>query len=282
MVKRRRKSNAMLMWASIGVVVVVVLAIVLVTSLSSSGPQQSYFGPTSPTILHEVENVDASVFNAVGISSGLQVTPLSIPTKAQPPLTFTVGKKTLPGAFYYGAEYCPYCAATRWGIIVALGRFGTFNRLYDMLSSATDYAPNTATFSFVGKKANDVVTYTSKYLVFKPYEVEDRNHNPFMAVTSQIGTLVDRYNPNFSFPFLDMNNGVFITQSEYDPINLANVSRADIAGGLNNPSIPITQAIITEANYVSAGICAMTKSQPVSVCHSSGVQAAATALKLKL
>ncbi|HUD69658.1 MAG TPA: DUF929 family protein [Acidimicrobiales bacterium] len=287
MVKRGRKNNGKLMWVSIGLVVVVVLAIVLVTQLSSSGPEQTYFGPTSPTILHEVESVPTSVFNAVGVSSpAVQVVTLST-AKDQPALTFTVGKKVLPGAFYYGAEYCPYCAATRWGMIVALSRFGTFNTLYNMLSSGIDVAPNTATFSFVGKKVNDVVTYTSKYLVFKPYEVENRNYQNFMPVTTQIGTLVNTYdnpsnNGRYSFPFMDMNNHVFITGSEFDPTNLANVSRATIAAGLNDPSIPVTQAIIATANYVSAGICAMTHSQPTSVCHSSGVAAAAATMKLKL
>jgi hypothetical protein len=288
MVKRRRKNtNGMLMWISIGVVVVVVLAIVLVTTLSSSGLEQTYFGPTSPTILQEVQNVPASVFDTVGVTSSIPVVPLSIPTKAQPALTFKVGTKKLPGAFYFGAEFCPYCAATRWGIIVALSRFGHFNTLYNMLSASNDVAPNTESFSFVGKKPTDVVTYTSKYFVFKTYEVEDRNHKTFQTVTKQISPLLTSYDTDpqtggLSFPFMDMGNHVFIVTSEFPPESLAGNSRASIASSLTDPSIPTTQAIITLANYVSAGICALTKSQPTTVCHSSGVKAAATAIHLKL
>ncbi len=51
---------------------------------------------------------------------------------------------------------------------------------------------------------------------------------------------------------------------------------------LDDPSNPITQAIITTANYVSAGICASAKNPPASVCNSSGVKAAAAVLGLKV
>ena len=34
-----------------------------------------------------------------------------------------------PEMLYIGAEYCPYCAAERWAMIVALSRFGTFSGL---------------------------------------------------------------------------------------------------------------------------------------------------------
>ncbi len=282
MVKRRRKSNGSLMWAAIGLVVVVVLAVVLVTTLSSSGLQQTYFGPTSPTILAEVQGVPASVFNAVGVTSpSVTVAALLSPKTAQPPLTYTVGGKKLPGVVYLGAEYCPYCAATRWGIIVGLSRFGHFNRLYDMLSSSTDVDASTPTFSFVGKKPTDVVTYTSKYIVFRPYETLDRNSKAFMILPPDVQTISSTYEQS-GIPFMDIDNHWFITGTEYDPGALANSSRAAIAAGLQTSSIPVTQAIIATANYVAAGICAATHSQPGSVCHSSGVLAAAKVMGTKL
>jgi hypothetical protein len=30
---------------------------------------------------------------------------------------------------YIGAEYCPYCAAERWPLVMALSKFGTFSNL---------------------------------------------------------------------------------------------------------------------------------------------------------
>ena len=59
-----------------------------------------------------------------------------------------------------GAEYCPYCAAERWALVMALSKFGTFTDLQGTTSSATDTNPSTPTFSFYGS------TYTSKYLSF--------------------------------------------------------------------------------------------------------------------
>ena len=35
-----------------------------------------------------------------------------------------------------GAEYCPYCAAQRWAMIVALSRFGTFSGLTTVHSAS--------------------------------------------------------------------------------------------------------------------------------------------------
>ena len=55
------------------------------------------------------------------------------------------GPSGKPEIFYYGAEYCPYCAAERWPIIIALSRFGTFSGLTTTTSSSTDVYPNTVT-----------------------------------------------------------------------------------------------------------------------------------------
>jgi hypothetical protein len=292
MVKRRRKSSGRLLWGTGGAVGVVVVAVVLAVILSSSGPQQLYFGPTSPTILAQLQGVPASVYDTVGVNSpGIATNPLESLanlgiTKAQPALTYTVGGKTLPGVLYVGADYCPYCGATRWGIITALTRFGTFNTLYNMLSSANDVYPSTPTFSFAGKKPTEVVKYTSKYFVFTPYETLDRNEGNFMLPPANVQTLINSYDISSlgtgGIPFLDVGNRYFITGSEYDPAALASSSRSQIAADLNQPSVPVTQAIISVANYVSAAICSITKSQPATVCHSSGVLAAAGVMKIKL
>jgi thiol-disulfide isomerase/thioredoxin len=277
--KRRRGVNgALLAWVSIGVVVAVVLTVVLVKTLDSSGPQKDVFGMTSPTIFNEVTQVPASVFDTIKVNSPtISVVPSTVfgVLKHQPKLT----KNGLPFAFYYGAEYCPYCAATRWGIIIALSRFGQFtnNTLYNMFSSATDYAPNTPSFTFYN------TSYTSKYLAFTGYEVEDRNQQPLMSLPPDINHLVHLYNTGLSFPFMDIANTTFIRSSAFDPLDLAGYStQGQIASQLTNTSSAVTQAIITTANYVSAGICASAKSPPASVCTSPGVKAAATVLGLKL
>ena len=50
---------------------------------------------------------------------------------------------------FVGAEYCPYCAAERWSMIMALSRFGTFTGLKEMSSESNDVDPDTSTFTFV-------------------------------------------------------------------------------------------------------------------------------------
>ena len=64
-----------------------------------------------------------------------------------------------------GAEYCPYCAAERWAMAVALSRFGTFSNLRLIHSSSADIYPNTPTLSFYKS------SYTSKYVQFTPVEM---------------------------------------------------------------------------------------------------------------
>ena len=46
-----------------------------------------------------------------------------------------------PTVTYVGAEYCPYCAAERWALAVALSRFGTFTHLSATHSAGTDVYP---------------------------------------------------------------------------------------------------------------------------------------------
>lgn len=285
MVKRRRKraSSALFAWVSVGVVVAVVLTIVLVKTLGSSGPQKNAFGLAPPSVFHELTNVPASVFDAVGITSSvIPITPSStyaVVTKRQPAFTVNVNGKKLPGVFYYGGEYCPYCAVTRWGIIVALSRFGTFknNALYYMFSSSTDTAPSTPTFSFYN------TTYTSPYFGFKGYEIVDRNRHTLMTPPTSVQKLVAKYDNGGNIPFMDMGNKTFILSSAFDPTTFAGYTTQEaIASQLSNPSNYITQAIVVTANYVTAGLCATAKNPPASVCTSSAVKKAAHVLHLTL
>jgi hypothetical protein len=274
----KRTNPTLIAWISIGVVVAIIATVVLVKTLGSSSatPHSGDGVQTSQTIYDQVTHIPASVYDTVGITSpAIAVTPPTVKT-GQPPLTATVNGKTYPESFYWGAEFCPYCAATRWSIVAALSRFGTFDKLYNMYSSSTDYAPNTPTFSFYR------TTYSSPYLVFKTFEVEGPVNNGVVLQKTppKEQALVLKYNPNQDFPFLNIGNETFTIGSPWDPINLAGLSREEIASSLSDPTAVTTQAIVTLANYYSAGICSTTKGQPGSVCQSSGVQAAAKALKL--
>ena len=94
---------------------------------------------------HGVEAVTMTLDldDAGATAPGTVLTPPTV-LSGQPPLT--VGGK--PEVLFVGAEYCPFCAAERWPLIVALARFGRFTALHDAVSSAQAVFPSTATFSF--------------------------------------------------------------------------------------------------------------------------------------
>ncbi len=66
--------------------------------------------------------------------------------ESQPALT--LDRK--PAVVWVGALYSPYSAAERWALVIALGRFGTFEKLYTTTSSASEVFGGTETFSFDG------------------------------------------------------------------------------------------------------------------------------------
>ena len=72
---------------------------------------------------------------------------------ARPPLT----SRGRAEVVYVGSEFCPYCAAVRWSLVVALSRFGTFSHLGQTRSSSSEAFPGLQSFSFDG------ASYQSRY-----------------------------------------------------------------------------------------------------------------------
>jgi thiol-disulfide isomerase/thioredoxin len=284
-------------WIAVGLVVVVVVALGVI-KITSGGPPKtpssSTFQPINPGVLTELTTIPASVFNTVGVTSPIAGVDPPQAVAKQPALTaINSAGASVPEVLYMGAEYCPYCAAQRWTTIIALSRFGTWSGLGNMSSYSNDVYPNTPTFTFV--KAS----YKSKYLVFKSVE-EYTNYldkagtyyAPLQKPTGQELGLITKYDtPKYikgltaseagSIPFIDYGNQYLVAGASYSPSTLTGSSRNEIAGALSNSSSPITDAIITSANYQTAVICKMTKNQPGNVCMSSGVQAAAKAMGIK-
>jgi hypothetical protein len=97
-------------------------------SSGNAGGAPGATGASLSALTGKVTSVPAATLDQVG---GGAVT--STPTRITgAPLT-SGGK---PEMLYMGAEYCPYCAAERWSMIVALSRFGTFNGLTTTRSGA--------------------------------------------------------------------------------------------------------------------------------------------------
>ena len=180
-----------------------------------------------------------------------------------------------PEVLYMGAEYCPFCAAERWSMIVALDKFGNFSGLEYMQSAgAPELYPLTSTFSF--RDAN----YSSRYVAFVSVEQTDRNHIALQTATANETSLMTTYDSAQSIPFVDIGNVYSLTGSQYSPAtlrvgggaNAAPYNWTQIASQLNNSSSTVTLSIEGAANRLISAICKIDGGQPSSVCSQGFAQ----------
>ena len=137
---------------------------------ASNGPT----GAALTSVTKDLTSVPASTLDQVGAGGS------SLASAILPISGAALTSDGKPQIFYDGAEYCPFCAAARWGMVVALSRFGTFSGLKTIHSSTTDNPANIPTWSFHG------ATYTSKYITFTP--VEETSNIPDGKVTTRCWT----------------------------------------------------------------------------------------------
>ncbi len=141
---------------TITVVVVIIIigsligALIYTTGHSTTTAVQTgiYNTPILYSLYQNLTTVPFSVLSSVG-SGGPGVNPPSSIDSS--PLM----NGTKPEILYIGAEFCPYCAAERWSLTIALSKFGNFSGLEYMQSAADD--GDIATLTFLN------ATYTSKY-----------------------------------------------------------------------------------------------------------------------
>jgi hypothetical protein len=286
-------------------VVLAVIAIILVSTLSSpsvSGAPIAY-KPAPASLVHAVTHVPVAELNAAGVGGGqVGIKGVFAPTPKQPLIT----KDGKPVLVYVGAEYCPYCGATRWPLIIALSRFGTFTGLGTIASSPYDAYANTRTWSFVH------TTYTSNYLAFDATEIESNqcekgklvsgscsglDYVPLQTLSPANEALFEKYDgppylPTDSeggIPFLDwggkyvssgavyvpsvINNGDSTTSAGWHPL-----SWDQIVATLGIPTSGPGQAILGAANLYTGALCEMTHNQPGSICSLSVIKQAQAGL----
>jgi hypothetical protein len=194
---------------------------------------------------------------------------------------------------YVGSEFCPYCAAVRWSLVVALSRFGSFSRLGQTRSSSSEAFPGLQSFSFDG------ASYRSRSVAWSGVE----EYGPSLDTAVPVGyrllhkpsaeaqTLMDRYGPDdaaawsggtATLPFVDIGNRVLVEGAGigFSPGVIQGLSLSQIAADLSQPTSPVAEAIIGGANEITAGICASTGQSPARVCRSAGVRAGAGRLGL--
>jgi hypothetical protein len=289
---RRAEQRRRILMASGSVVVVlaIVLTFVLiklnskpsgsaaVSASASASPQGLSNGPTGSAltaVVNNVTSVPASTLDTVG--AGTFTGKIQTITGNPKPLTAN-GR---PELLYMGAEYCPYCAANRWAMIVALSRFGTFSGLATVHSAVSNGAgnqepyPDTPTFTFAH------ASYSSPYLTFSPVELQTNIPDPstgtyttLQTPTSAQQALLTKYDaPPYitseyagSIPFLDFGNKYVSIGVSYSNTALSGLTWSTIAADLHNPNSAVAKAVDGTANYYTAAICKMTGSQPASAC----------------
>jgi Domain of unknown function (DUF929) len=258
------------------IAIVVVIIVVLPGSKSSSTATNGPTGSALASVVSDVTSVPAATLDKIGDGGGAVS---SKPAAITGGTALTANGK--PEMLYMGAEYCPYCAAERWPMIVALSRFGTFSGLKTTHSASvngggqTEPYPNTPTWTFHGS------AYTSKYLTFTPVEMEtnvpDKSTSGYTNLevpTKAQQALLNKYDvppyvqagSNGAIPFITFGNKYLIAGASYNPQVLSGLSWAQIATDLKNPDSDVAKGIVGTANYMTAAICKMTGNQPASAC----------------
>jgi hypothetical protein len=270
--KEQRRRRVLL--ASTAVLVVLALVVVLVVvklTSDSGGTTTAVSGAAPASVVSKVTGVPASTLDEVGVGS-VQAAPQQI----KAPALTADGK---PKILYVGAEYCPFCAAERWPVVVALSRFGTWQGLGATASAHNDVFPDTQTLSFHG------ATYTSDVLAFTGVEtrsnqVQGNQYKPLDTLSAEDQKTFDTWDkPPYAqneggIPFIDIGGKYVSSGASYSPDVLKGLTRAQIAAALDDPNDKVAQAVVGAANVLTAAICRITDNKPSDVCTSAGVRTA--------
>jgi hypothetical protein len=236
---------------AITAVVAIVVSLVVLKQTSSPAHLVASESLAPATVAQQVTNVPGATLARV--NPGQVATPLQKVTTSGPPLTI-VGK---PAIVFVSEESCPFCAAERWPLAVALSHFGTWSQLGTTHSATNDVYPDTATLSF------RTAQYHSAELTLRTTELTDNAGNPLQAPTTLDRQLIGTYDvPPYvnsadqsgAVPFLDVGNQYILAGAQYDPQVLAGLSAPQIAAQLRDPSSPVAQAIDGSAKVIIAAI----------------------------
>lgn len=183
-----------------------------------------------------------------------------------------------PTVLYMGADYCPYCAALRWPLTLALMRFGQFSDLKYMRSSHDDVYADTVTFSFHG------ASYQSDYVNFEGVEFQDREGKPLQKPNARQLEIFKTFNAQpytrypGAIPFLYLDGNYMQVGAPFSPAILKGLSWKEVANKLQEPKSSVRQTLLGVTNVYTAAICKITDGEPKQVCSAKAVTAAAARL----
>ncbi|MCK4176803.1 DUF929 family protein [Aciditerrimonas ferrireducens] len=271
----RRVPLALATMALVVVVLLVALSLLVVrltTTHHASGPPPTPLAPAS--LVTSATGVPGSVLDEVGAPGAPLVTP---PQRLGAQTTLLRG--SLPEVLYVGAEFCPFCAAERWPLVVALSRFGRFEHLGQASSATGEVFPSVPSFSFRG------ATYQSPYLAFSAIETYSASTDPgqdsFQAlerVPPADRALLSRLDrpPSTavagSLPVVDLAGRALVIGAQFSPGLLSGLSASTVARDLTDPTSPVAQAVDGAANELTAVLCEVTGGRPGALCTSPAVR----------
>jgi hypothetical protein len=207
--------------------------------------------PVSSSDITSLQQLSRSPYGPSGAALISQV-------KTSTDIPYATGGK--PILVYIGADYCMYCAAQRWPLVLSLMRFGNFTGLGYMASGVSegDYA----TFTFHGS------SYSSRYIVFQSFENRDRNDQPLDNIPTNYTGPFSTYGS--AYPFLNFGNKYIVTGALLDPSLLTGKDFQGVFSDIRSNSTLGTQ-VKEVANVFTSLICKLTGNQPQSVCNQAPI-----------
>jgi len=255
--------------------------------LSSSGPAD----PALARLITEVTTVPVSAVGSVGAGSYAGSLPSSgspagsasnsimifegspSPTGPNARPLFSGGK---PEVLYVATEFCPYCVAQSWPLIVALSRFGEFSGLSTSRSPTFESIPPVDGWTFYGS------SYKSPYLAFAPVETHSNvlvspNANPgdktsyrtLQRLTTAEQAVFHEFDGAGQTPFLDFGGQATTIGSSIIPAALTGLTWNQIAADLRRPATTAGAAVLFSAAALTAELCLLTGNRPAAACSKS-------------
>ncbi len=259
--------NRMPLWIGAAVAFALILIIAAGLWLRARGPSTGLRlgGPAPTALMRDLTTVPAAVW-------------AKLATRGAVPAEVVRGKAR-PSLLYVGAEGCPFCAAERWPVIVALSRFGHWSGL-DLMRSA----PNDASYQNIPTLSFLHSTFRSRYLTVTTKETAGRFlgpsgfYPPLMKLTKVEQATFNRYDgPPYipqkyrhSIPFLLVGGRYLWIGSAISPGLLSGRAWSAIAREVHSGQGATGRSILVAANALTAAICAVDGGKPGGVCHLVG------------
>ena len=277
-VQQRRQRNIYIAGGSVSLVVVLI-AIFVVAKLAGGGSGKVLTNKNFPSDTFALTSALVNPVETVPLSKLVSAAEAALKEDKKSPdspavfapykikgSSLTSGGR--PEMLFIGAEYCPFCAAERWTMVMALSQFGTLSGLRGTASSSTDLNPSTPTFSFYN------ASYNSKYLSFVPVEEATVSEAALQKPTAAQNAIIQKWDvspyttEDGSIPFIYIDGKYLVTGLQYGQTVAGNIPKQFdsavpyMTSGTNTTS----KDAMAAAGFLVGDLCTVTHNQPSRVC----------------